>query len=203
MPDFRPKDAATAGFVGTRYRLHPAELALYLFLGSLAMLFSASLIAYLSIRLGGVSVSSGSHLEIPAIVWISTAALLATSWVLHQSLVAVRREKQRRMRQCLLVAMGLAWVFLLVQTWSLADLLHLHWLGLERRMGLYGVVFALVGLHAVHVIGGMVVLSTVTLRGFQYRYDHECYRGVKLCATYWHFLDVVWLVMLGTFLATA
>lgn len=192
-----------AGSATMGRRLHPAEMGLYLFLVSLASLFTASIIAYLTIRLGGVRVASGSRLSLSGIIWISTAALLATSWALHQALLAVRREKQKRMRQCLLFALALGWVFLLVQAWNMADLLGLHWINLEKHVGLYGIVFALIALHALHVVGGMVVLSTVTWRGFQYRYDHECYRGVKLCAVYWHFLDVVWIVMLGTFLATA
>lgn len=45
----------------------------------------------------------------------------------------------------------------------------------------------------------MVVLFRVVLEAMRGRFDHEFYAGVKLCAVYWRFLDVVWLVMLATF----
>ena len=62
--------------------------------------------------------------------------------------------------------------------------------------------FVLVLLHALHVLGGMVVLIRVVVRGRNGVYDHEHYQPIRHTAMYWHFLDFVWLVMFFTFLAT-
>jgi heme/copper-type cytochrome/quinol oxidase subunit 3 len=67
---------------------------------------------------------------------------------------------------------------------------------------LYGLIFFLILVHALHVVGGLVGLSVTTAHALQGRYDHERYGGVKHAAMYWHFLDAVWLVMYGC-LATA
>lgn len=70
----------------------------------------------------------------------------------------------------------------------------------DRR--LEGLVFVLVGLHALHFLGGMFALSIVTWRGLHGRYDHEYHGGLYLCAVYWRFLDVVWITLFVAFLLT-
>jgi len=49
-----------------------------------------------------------------------------------------------------------------------------------------------------HVVGGLIYLMMVLLKAYAGRYDHERYTGVRHAAMYWHFLDIVWLVMFGT-----
>ena len=72
----------------------------------------------------------------------------------------------------------------------------------QRDVPLQGLFFVLILLHAAHFLAGMVALTLVTRRGLAGRYDHEYHAGVKLCARYWRFLDVVWIALFGTFLAT-
>ncbi|HEX6985289.1 MAG TPA: cytochrome c oxidase subunit 3 [Planctomycetaceae bacterium] len=72
-----------------------------------------------------------------------------------------------------------------------------------RPPRLEGLVFVLILLHALHFIAGMVGLTVVTVRGLAGRYDHEYHGGVRLCAVYWRFLDVVWIALFGAFLVTA
>jgi heme/copper-type cytochrome/quinol oxidase subunit 3 len=187
----------------SRSRFHPVELATYLFMVSLAVFFAASLLAYIIIRLSGDRISSTAPIGLPPSLWLSTAALLVTSFCLSRALSAIRREKQHAMQRWLLASAVLGFTFLAVQGISVLEIMDAHLVALEKRMSLYGVVFFLVALHAIHVLGGMFCLATVTIRGYQHRYDHECYRGIKLCAAYWHFLDIVWILMLATFLATA
>lgn len=199
LPSRSPADLVAL----SRSRFHPVELATYLFMVSLGVFFAASIVAYLIIRLSGDRVSSTAPIGLPNSLWFSTAALLVTSYCLSRAKRAIRREKQLAMRRWLLASCVLGFAFLAVQGLGILDIMDAHLAGLERRMSLYGVVFFLVALHAVHVLGGMFCLTTVTMRGWQHRYDHECYRGIKLCAAYWHFLDVVWILMLSTFLLTS
>ena len=65
---------------------------------------------------------------------------------------------------------------------------------------LYKLLFILVLLHAAHVAGGVIYFAAVTRRALDGYNDHEYYTGVRNAAMYWHFLDVVWLCMFGTFL---
>ena len=70
------------------------------------------------------------------------------------------------------------------------------------RTPLTGVVAMLVILHGLHFVGGLLVLGVAAVRTSRGRYDHEYHGGLTLASRYWTFLDVSWLVMLGTFYVT-
>jgi heme/copper-type cytochrome/quinol oxidase subunit 3 len=72
--------------------------------------------------------------------------------------------------------------------------------GRPVQVSMYGLVFFLIVVHALHVLGGIVALAIVTWRTKRQRYDHENYMGVQFAARYWHFLDIVWLAMFTMFL---
>ena len=64
------------------------------------------------------------------------------------------------------------------------------------RTGLYMFTFyVLTALHALHILGGLIFLATVTAKSFAGRYSPDYHPGVTYAAMYWHFLDVVWLIM--------
>ena len=203
-PDPPPKRKVTPEQLAlSRSRFHPLDLAIYLFMGSLAVFFASSLVAYFVIRLTGTRLAAAMPISLPSSIWISTLSLVLTSVALSQALRSVRREHQRSMQGWLVASGVLGFTFLAVQGYSLFDIFDTHLESLEHQMSLYGIVFFLVALHAVHVFGGMICLSVVTVRAFQNAYDHECYRGMKVCVIYWHFLDIVWLCMLVAFLITS
>jgi len=57
------------------------------------------------------------------------------------------------------------------------------------------VFYVLTGTHALHVIGGLVLLAVVTYKAFRGDYTSVYHPGVRYSAMYWHFLDAVWLIM--------
>ena len=80
------------------------------------------------------------------------------------------------------------------------------WVGQNAtiRSSLYAYLFyVLTGLHAAHVIGGLVPLVVVTVNSAYGRYSSVFSAGVRQIAIYWHFLGVVWLVLFAVILATA
>lgn len=186
---------------------------MWLLLASLTMLFVASLVAYALIRLGVFGwpiMPDGSQAQPPAPhsigmpggLWVSTLIILGSSYTIHRAVDAVRRERQTAFRQWLLGTAGLAALFLLIQAPSLADLL-----GRQSAVAagpgsarLFHFAFFLIVVHALHVVGGVIPLGVVTHAAHRGRYDHEYHMPVKTLAMYWHFLDVVWLVMFGVLL---
>jgi heme/copper-type cytochrome/quinol oxidase subunit 3 len=159
----------------------------------------------------------------------STAIVLLASFAIHQSLKAVKRERIGTFLRWLWITNLLATGFVAVQTPAMIDLLSRDTdvvsttpaaspftggdptvadeltprdlLPAERGSRLYAILFVFVLIHALHVLGGMIYLAIVTLKGHKGYYDHEHYVGVRHAALYWHFLDVVWIFMLGTFIA--
>jgi cytochrome c oxidase subunit 3 len=68
-----------------------------------------------------------------------------------------------------------------------------------RNESAYGYTFILAFLHAAHVVGGVIGLWWTARNALADRYDHERTIGLRFCAVYWHFLDIVWLLLLVSF----
>jgi heme/copper-type cytochrome/quinol oxidase subunit 3 len=185
-----------------------------LFLASLSMLFIAGMVLYVLLRTGTFGRATISPIILPSGTWFSTLALLAGSFTIHRAVVNIRRERFGKFRAYLNATTALAAVFLAIQFPCLWDILasyrakqnHLlatHLPGQFMPMPMDGLVFCLILLHALHVVGGIIAMSLVTANSLRGRYDHESYGAVANAALYWHFLDVVWLVMFTIFRVTA
>jgi cytochrome c oxidase subunit 3 len=83
-----------------------------------------------------------------------------------------------------------------------------NWVQL-RDMGLlfsnntYKFGFVLTLLHALHIVGGIGPMVALTMAAFRGTYTSASHNGLRMLGLYWHFLDVVWLVLLGLLLGTA
>ncbi|MBX7168622.1 MAG: cytochrome c oxidase subunit 3 [Pirellulales bacterium] len=179
-------------------------MGMWLLLASLAMFFFGAIVAYAIIR-GRPSSPPPGSVAFPKGLWVSTGLLLACSGTLHVALRSIRRENQQRFQGALIATGVLALGFLIAQAISLPQLLegHVTAAGLKQTYGIYGIAWALIAVHAAHVMLGIIPLAVVTVRGLRGQYDHEAHLGVKHCVMYWHFLDVVWLAMFAVFIAAA
>lgn len=190
------------GALPSEQRLAVGIHGLWLFLLSLAVLFGSSLIAYLFIRF----LPSEEPMVIPPLpraLWVSTLMLLASSGTMQLALVSARRGRPGTVRRAMAATLALAVGFLAVQglCWYLwAGPLTDELAETQRRFALAGF-YVLTGLHAAHVVGGLVPMSIVAVNAHRGRYTPEHHAGVLYCATYWHFLDAVWLVLFATLLA--
>lgn len=172
-----------------------STIGMLLFLASLTVLFAASLVGYFAIRIIGPKSPSAGTLHLPGELWLSTLVIITSSITMGMALRAVRHEKQQALRKNLVITLGLALLFTAIQIPALTTLLRDHFRLETTGMRLYGLLFVLIMLHALHVIGGLVSLGIVTRNAYHNRYDHEHYIGVRSATWYWHFLDAVWIVM--------
>jgi cytochrome c oxidase subunit 3 len=110
------------------------------------------------------------------------------------ALGAARSGRPSAARNGLLVTFALGVVFLVSQVLNWQHLIVAH--DLPAQKNLYAFTFYLLsGLHGAHVIGGLVPLGIATVRAGRGRYSAESHAGVEYISMYWHFLDVVWIVM--------
>lgn len=186
-------------------------LGMWLFLAALFMLFIAGLLVYIIVRVTGTTGSTHPitgeaiaptapplhTIDMPLILWLSTGAILISSYTIHRALDNVVHERQDRFRQALLATLLLAVPFFLAQGAGLATLLGR---AAEGGAVLQNAIVFLIIVHALHLLCGLVPLGVIIRRANRGRYDHEYYTPVKNLALYWHFLDGVWLVMFATFL---
>ncbi|MBI1374155.1 MAG: hypothetical protein GC159_15670 [Phycisphaera sp.] len=167
-----------------------------LFIASLIMLFGATMVGYLQ------SIPADAHLKLPPALWLSTGVLLVSGVTIHLAARAARAADARRTFRMLAVTAGVALVFIAVQTPCMIALLHAHaQAAAASHVGVYGLTFTLIILHALHVLGGVVPMGWLLYAAKRRGRDLTARPGaIRACAMYWHFLEIVWLVMFVTFL---
>ncbi len=178
------------------FRISQAQLALYIALGSLTMLFGASLVAYLITRAQNEVWRGADMPPLPPGLLVSTVVLVGVSLGMHWAKRAVSRNAFTTLERALWLTASLAAIFLLaqVQNWRSMAAATLP----EATKTLYAFTFyMLTVLHALHVVAGLVPLGIVLVRAKQKQYTSSRSEGVRLCAQYWDFLLVVWVVLLG------
>ena len=170
-----------------------APLGLALFLASLAVLFTASLVGYAAVRLRAEQWPPPGMPALPPGLWVSTTLLLISSVTMHAALRGVRRGDARALRVGLVATTALGVLFLVSQVVSWWALVSLR---VTAGANLYAFTFYLLtALHGAHLLAGLVPLGVTTRRAFAGRYGQGDHQGVVLIAMYWHFLDGVWLVL--------
>ncbi len=186
------------------YRLPPDrryQQGGWLFLCTLLVFFLASLLLY-TIYAESRQGDPQTGVELPTSFLTSTVCLIGISGVLHAATRTVRRSRRFLTASLIGVAACAAVFFIVIQYRSMLELLGGPALQGGTGKGVAGMVVVLAFLHALHVAGGILALGIVGVRTLMGRYDHERYWPVDFAAHYWHFLDIVWLCMLGTFVLT-
>jgi heme/copper-type cytochrome/quinol oxidase subunit 3 len=170
-------------------------MGMYLFVLSLGMLFGASVVAYLVLRSENQPWPPPGFPTLPRSLWLSTAIILLCSIAIHGAMAAVRRDDQPALRRGLLYTLLLGLVFLGSQTYAWAQIVHQLNVANLLASQYVKLFYLLSGLHAVHVLGGLISLGIITRRARAGIYGPENHVGVSCSAIYWHFLDAVWCVL--------
>jgi cytochrome c oxidase subunit III len=170
-------------------------LGMYLLIASLSVLFMASVLAVLIKRLQSKQWPPAGLPPIPKSLWLSTIVIIAASFAIHKALQAARNENEKALRRNLLATFIIGILFLLMQMLNWVEFyvaLKNHAILGQAYLGTF---FILTGLHAAHVVGGLIPLAIVYVRARQGRYSRNFHPGVRYVAIYWHFLDVIWLLL--------
>jgi cytochrome c oxidase subunit 3 len=167
----------------------PAKTALWVFLGVATSLFVLFVSAY-AMRLG---LADWSPLPRPRLLMLNTALLVCASLAMEWTVHAVRRADQAGARRGLLASGALTLGFLAGQ---LAVWTQLRDAGYLLSSGAAAAFFYLfTAVHGLHVLGGLVAWVRAVQREWRGADPAAVRLGVELCATYWHYLLVVWLAL--------
>jgi len=171
------------------------RFGMWLLLASLGMLFAGCLVGFLVIRFRAPEWPPAGSPGLPTAFWLSTVLLAVVSvlLVLAERAAGAGRIAALTRNLAATTALGIAFVLSQVSGWArLAGASELP----QNNLYLFGV-YVLSFLHVLHVIGGLVPLSWVTLRSRAGRYTATDHGAVTDVAMYWHFLGVVWLGILA------
>lgn len=159
---------------------------------ALFLIFVVAYIFYLGRSLSGPTPRQVLHVPV-----FATICLLSSSWTIHRSLGALHRGAGRTAGWWVAATMLLGFVFLGFTAAEWYDLIvHQH---LTIQTNLFGTTFyALIGLHATHVVVGLLLLAFPAFFGMTGRLLPQHGNRLEILSYYWHFVDVVWVVVLST-----
>jgi cytochrome c oxidase subunit 3 len=175
-------------------RVEPQLLGMLLFIISEVMVFGAFFTAYFFIRVaqGDPWPAPGTHLPLE-VAGVNTAILISSSFTLHWAEQAIKKGNRFGLKAGMLTTFLLGCSFLFIQINEYANI------GFAPQDQAQATIFySLTGLHGAHVFIGLVLLLIVTTRAFRGHYSPEEHRGIEIPGIYWHFVDIMWIVVYTT-----
>jgi len=175
-------------------RVDPQLLGMLLFIISEVMVFGAFFTAYFFIRIGEGDAWPAPGMHLPVIPTLfNTGILVSSSFTMHWAQTSIKNGNRFGLKAGILTTFLLGCTFLFIQINEYANL------GFAPQDHAQQTVFySLTGLHGCHVFVGLCLLLFVTIRSFRGHFTPEEHRGVEVPGIYWHFVDIMWIVVYTT-----
>jgi len=171
--------------------LPAAKLGLGVFLAVVGALFTLVISAY-SMR---QSLADWRALPVPKLLWFNTGVLVLSSIALQWAYLAARRNDLEGVIIGLLGGGVSAVIFLIGQLLAWQQLIVAGYFVASNPANSF--FYLITAVHGLHLMGGLVALGRTTSKVWRGAKVIEVQLSVELCAIYWHFLLLVWLVLLG------
>ena len=197
-----PHAASADGHPHARSGISNPILGMILFIASEVMFFSGLFAAYFNVRLSAPHwpplineaefepFAIRGEILLPAVL---TTVLVISSVTMQLGVWATRRGDRTGFLRNTAITLVLGLVFLTGQVW---DYLHLGFGITDTAFG--GTFYTLTGFHGAHVLGGAIMLSVILYRGLAGQFSARHHDAVEATSLYWHFVDVVWIVLFST-----
>jgi cytochrome c oxidase subunit 3 len=175
-------------------RVTPGILGMFLFIASEIMLFGAFFTAYFFVRVANGTPWPTPPFHLPVFVaGVNTAILVTSSFTIHWALQSIKRDNHAGLKAGMLLTFLLGLVFLVTQAREYSRI------GFNTGDGAFATIFfCLTGLHGAHVFVGLTLLLFTTIRAFRGHFSAAHHHGVEIPGIYWHFVDVMWIVVYTT-----
>ncbi len=190
------------------------KLGMWVFLGSEVMFFTALIGSYIILRVGAPEAWADPNeiLAVP-ITAVNTFLLICSSVTMVKAFASVQEDNQEALKWWLVATVIIGAAFVGVQMYEYSQLVHEGFVPsgyvpgselaeraahgeLPASVGIYGSSFyTMTGFHGFHVSAGVICLSFVTWKAFRGKYSAADHRGVEVIGLYWHFVDLVWIIL--------
>ncbi|MEO6963482.1 MAG: heme-copper oxidase subunit III [Puia sp.] len=183
-----------ANVVEQNKKIHPHKFTLWVGIASILMMFAGLTSAYLVKR----EQPGWTNFEVPLIFWYSTAVILISSLTMYLSLKSFRDRNMIKYNKLIAVTAVLGALFMMLQFFGFRQL----WRNgmVLRGSGAAQFLYIIAGLHVLHVMGGVIALLTLFVRSKNTRIRSYNSVPVEVVATYWHFVDILWIYLFIFFL---
>ncbi len=173
-----------------RKKIHPHKFTLWIAIGSITMMFAGLTSAYIIKR----NQPNWLEFNLPVVFWYSTVAIIASSISLWLSLRSFKEKEMAKYRRWLVATFFLGIVFVGLQVVGFVELWR-QGLTMTKNVSV-SFLYPIIGLHAIHVIGGVIALLVMFLKAFSRRQKTYSSVPIELMSTYWHFVDLLWIYLL-------
>jgi cytochrome c oxidase subunit 3 len=177
-----------------RQKIHPHKFTMLVAIASILMMFAGLTSAYIVKS----SQAGWEQVETPMTFWYSTAAILISSITMQMALRSFKQREMKQYRLLMGITLGLGILFVVFQS------MGFNWMwehGVRfKGAGAGQFLYIIAGLHGLHVIGGIVALLIMFVKAFIGRNKSYNSVPVEVVATYWHFVDALWLYLLIFFI---
>jgi nitric oxide reductase NorE protein len=172
----------------------PGDLAIWIFIMAELLVFAIFFAAYAVTRMNNVELFNEFQLHLNRRAALAnTIALLTSSYFVVRAVSSISNNNQRECIRWLLAAMAMGLLFIIIKGMEYA---HHFSAGINLSTNLFYMFYlSLTVFHFMHVVMGLVILGAVVYKTRQGDYSASNYTGVETSASYWHMVDLVWLIL--------
>ncbi len=171
-------------------KIHPHKFTLWVGISSIVMMFAGLTSAYIVKR----NQANWLTFDLPVVFWYSTAVIILSSITIFICGKNFKQGERKQYRQWLTITMFLGIAFVVLQIIGFVQLWN-NGITLTRNVA-FSFLYIIVGLHAVHVIAGIITLMVIFLKAFSIKVKSYSAVPIDMISTYWHFVDFLWIYLL-------
>ena len=174
----------------TPNKLHPHKLLMYIAIGSMTMMFAGWISAYMVRQAQG----RWEHIHLPSAFYVSTIVILISSVTIFLAAKAHKNKKFGSYKLFLLASLILGIVFLISQYLGFTEMYNEMDIKLNGNNAAGEFTYVIPFVHGLHAVGGVIALIVVYISNvIKTKRNKYSNTGIQIAATYWHFVDALWL----------
>jgi cytochrome c oxidase subunit 3 len=178
--------------IESKTKIHPYKMLLWVGFGSIVMMFAGLTSAYI------VKKSQANWLEfdLPKLFWFSTLVILISSFTIQMAVKKAKAGEMDQYRRFLTVTaiLGLTFIILQIRGFQALELNNVALTGV-RSNSAGSFLLVITGLHLLHIVGGVIALVVISLKAMAAKTSTSQVLSAELAATYWHFVDILWIYL--------
>jgi len=201
-----PMPQVAAHFASLEVQHHAARLGMWLFLATEILLFAGLFVCYACYRFLFPEAFAAASRQLDLLLGtINTLVLITSSFTAAMAVHYAKEARNKMVVWMFVLTILMAGGFLVIKYFEYAHKFHegqlpgqyYHFAGIQLPgVSLYFTIYFLsTGLHAFHVIVGMLVLAWVTTKAMRNEFSYHNYTAVELGSMYWHLVDLVWIFL--------
>ena len=175
-------------------KILPGDLAIWFFICAELLVFGVLFITYAIVRSHNLELFNESQLILNKhIGLLNTLVLITSSYFVVLAVNAIRANNSRACTFWLITSIATGLIFVFAKTWEFNEI-SAHGIHLSTNI-FYTFYLSLTFFHYMHVILGLIILFAVMLKARSGGYSEQEHTGVETGASYWHMVDLIWIVL--------